>query len=447
MVAFPDMQGVLDVDGNLRVISNNDPAVYPGDHDELGGFGNYSIAYVARKTLYDPTTRLLSLVDNERILETRAPDVSIVIHPGERIYGRGLDNTNEQIVGALLAIDPLDVPDTNDFSNASFDDVVFNIADTLGTFASGTLTDIRVEPDAGLVAHLVLDPALPGDRPSRFIDRLRLFLPRIRLCSIGAWNMLVSGTESFTQVQEHPLTDLMIINWDRNPDARIVCTAEPDYLYENSRVVIRADIENTTTGILTLVQFDAPVTEGMRVDPAGINPASSVIDDVLTCTFNAAIPPQTALSFNIPLLALPGTMGLLSFEPTNVDLGPDVEKEVIPAVFTIGDNDFDGIPDYIDTDWDGDLADNSAEEVMGTNPFDRLSVLKVVRMADLAGIQRIFFDTVAARHYFLSEATDPAAGWTRRPGPPLLGDSGEASFGLDGVPPHSTVRIEVEYPD
>jgi len=161
---FSDVQGALLPDGQTIQITTTDPMLVPGTLQGQPADVN-GMSYTATHAVYDVGTRKLRFVDNAN-LQT-PPDVSVVRDPiGNYI---SLPDAQEPLVGAAFAIADLEFLGRDATGAYRFADAPFTIENVSGALASGTFTDIRIEP--GTFQFIAEVTAQAGPVPSPCIQR------------------------------------------------------------------------------------------------------------------------------------------------------------------------------------------------------------------------------------------------------------------------------------
>jgi hypothetical protein len=140
------------------------------------------------------------------------PDVSVVLQP-EGVFGLGLDNTNEPLIGASVAIDPLKLMNRDAEGTFHFADAAFRLTEGGGTFVSGRFTDVHIDADELLlVADIALDDPT-GTLTSPFIEAWRQEGPLgVLLGRLGVIDLL-GATNNFTQTGTSQ-TDFILLSID-----------------------------------------------------------------------------------------------------------------------------------------------------------------------------------------------------------------------------------------
>lgn len=194
---FQDISGrVLNVGGETLVeaIADNEPMIVPGLPGEAPA--TQPIAFAATRANFDAATGELRLMENTD--NSIAPDVSVVLTP-DSVFGFGLDNTGEALIGAQIVIEALTLTGgVADGKDIQFSDADFEIINDQGTFAAGQFINIRIDTDVmSIIADVVFDD-VAGALDSPFIeDWMSDPGPVVLLGRIGTVDLLAL-TEDFT---------------------------------------------------------------------------------------------------------------------------------------------------------------------------------------------------------------------------------------------------------
>ncbi len=167
---FQDIGGRLLLLGGgtqVEAVADNEPMIVPG----LPGSSPapQPIASAATRATFDASTNQLRLGENTDL--SLPPEVSVVLTP-DAVFGFGLDNSGEPLVGAQVIVSPLTpTSPVIEGEDTTFGNATIEIrSGGGGVLASGQLTDVRIEADIlALIADVALDP-LPNPGASPFLD-------------------------------------------------------------------------------------------------------------------------------------------------------------------------------------------------------------------------------------------------------------------------------------
>jgi hypothetical protein len=207
---FQDIEGFVNFSrgGEVTAFADNEPMIIPGLPP--GPVSDRPMAWIATRARFDAATAELRLMENTD--NALLPDVSVVLQP-DGVFGLGLDNTNEPLIGASMAIDPLKLMNRDADGTFHFADAAFRLSEGGGTFVSGRFTDVHIDADELLlVADIALDdPA--GTLASPFIEAWRQEGPLgVLLGRLGVID-LVAATNDFTQTGTSQ-TDFILLSID-----------------------------------------------------------------------------------------------------------------------------------------------------------------------------------------------------------------------------------------
>jgi hypothetical protein len=207
---FQDIDGFVNFSrgGEVTAFADNEPMIIPGLPP--GPISDRPIAWIATRARFDAATAELRLMENTD--NSQLPDVSVVLMPDE-VFGLGLDNTAEPLVGASLAVDPLEFLERDAEGTFHFADAAFRVSEGDGTFVSGRLSDVHIDEDElVLLADIALDdPA--GTLASQFIEAWRQQGPQgVLLGRLGVIDLL-TATNDFTQTGTSQ-TDFIVLSID-----------------------------------------------------------------------------------------------------------------------------------------------------------------------------------------------------------------------------------------
>ncbi|HEX2473433.1 MAG TPA: hypothetical protein VHK01_01730, partial [Lacipirellulaceae bacterium] len=207
---FQDIDGFVNFSrgGEVTAFADNEPMIIPGLPP--GPISDRPIAWIATRARFDAATAELRLMENTD--NTLLPDVSVVLQP-DAVFGLGLDNTNEPLVGASMAIDPLEFLARDAEGTFHFADAAFRLSEGDGTFVRGRLSDVHIDADELLLlAEIALDdPA--GTLASPFIEAWRQQGPLgVLLGRLGVIDLL-AATNDFTQTGTSQ-TDFIVLSID-----------------------------------------------------------------------------------------------------------------------------------------------------------------------------------------------------------------------------------------
>jgi hypothetical protein len=193
--SFTDLQGYLAKDGKTAAsYGTNEPIIVPG----LPGGPPTSqpgVAFIATRVSFDHTTNTLHFLENTDT--SRSPDVSVILTP-DGVFAAGV-GSGEPLIGCAFNLSPLVFtgldPVTGRYLLA---DSTFTITGSDGTFASGELTGIFLDPATlDFAATVHLDPLGTGPS-SPFVEILRADGASILLLTPSDTLALLDLTKNFT---------------------------------------------------------------------------------------------------------------------------------------------------------------------------------------------------------------------------------------------------------
>jgi hypothetical protein len=207
---FQDIEGFVNFSrgGEVTAFADNEPMIIPGLPP--GPVSDRPMAWIATRARFDAASAELRLMENTD--NALLPDVSVVLQP-EGVFGLGLDNTNEPLIGASVAIDPLKLMNRDAEGTFHFADAAFRLTEGGGTFVSGRFTDVHIDADELLlVADIALDDPT-GTLTSPFIEAWRQEGPLgVLLGRLGVIDLL-GATNNFTQTGTSQ-TDFILLSID-----------------------------------------------------------------------------------------------------------------------------------------------------------------------------------------------------------------------------------------
>jgi YVTN family beta-propeller protein len=193
IVYLSDIQGYVNTATSKVVIMATDPMIVPGAPGVQSPAG--AQMDVGVRAVFNAASKTLSFGENTDLL--LIPDVTIVRNTsGVYISQPG---QGEPVIGAEFVVAPLTYLGRGPDGSFRFSNAAFRIRDSKGTYASGNLTDVHIDPRSyEFLASVVLDSA-SGQLSSPFIDHWKSLSSRtVRLLGpIGALELIVA-TREFT---------------------------------------------------------------------------------------------------------------------------------------------------------------------------------------------------------------------------------------------------------
>lgn len=196
---FSEVSGFLSPNLTEAFISTTEPMIVPGVPGQPP-IDDRGMAYIATAATFDPASGLLSFGDN--LDASLIPDVSLVRTPDGKYVSEA--GGEESLVGASFLIDPLRFAGQDSAGRFLFADSQFSIFNASGTFASGQLTDIGIDPSSfSFTADVAFDDVMNA-LSSSFIEDWQA-APTLQLLGPVATLDLVSATEGFVLAGSSPV--------------------------------------------------------------------------------------------------------------------------------------------------------------------------------------------------------------------------------------------------
>lgn len=197
ILIFSNNVGNIVSDFEIFINSDSDPMIVPGVPGEPP-INNLGMAYISTIASFDSQIGLITFHDN--LSNGLISDVSIVRSSDGQYFS--MPTNLESLVGASFEIEPLEFLDTDlgqdGRSHYFFSDARFSLFNSEGIFASGLLTNIKIETNFyGFTGDVVLDSD-QAFLSSPFMNIWRLN-PTIQLLGPLATESLISSTNRFTQ--------------------------------------------------------------------------------------------------------------------------------------------------------------------------------------------------------------------------------------------------------
>jgi hypothetical protein len=194
IVYLSDVQGYVDLATSQVVVTTSEPMIVPGAPGvpKIDAVGRLD---AGARAVFDATAGRLTFGENTDL--SLVPDVTVVRDAGGTYFSHA--GQGEPVIGASLSLGALQYLGTDPSGAYRFADAAFSITDPSGTYVSGTLTDVHLDPvSLCFTSAAVLDPGT-GNLSSPFLDGWRLLAdPTVRFMSpIGAAD-LIEGTQGFT---------------------------------------------------------------------------------------------------------------------------------------------------------------------------------------------------------------------------------------------------------
>ena len=192
---FQDIAGrVLQIGNELVVeaIAENEPMIVPGLPGDAPA--PQPIAYAATRATFDANSGELRLLENTD--NSQLADISVVLTP-TGVFGHGVDNTAEPLIGAHIIIDPLTLSaPVTPGQETHFSDAPFEIRNDQGTFARGTFTNVRIEEDVmALMADVEFETVLNVLASPFIVDWQSDPGPVVLLARIGILDLLAATAD------------------------------------------------------------------------------------------------------------------------------------------------------------------------------------------------------------------------------------------------------------
>jgi len=195
IVYLNDIQGYVDLTTSTVWMCSSEPMIVPGAPGR-GPVDNIGRLDAGARAVFDATAGTLTFGENTDL--NLLPDVTMV----RQADGTYVSHTGagEAAIGASLSLSVLTYLGQDGDGTRRFSDGLFSITDAAGgTYVSGSLTDVRIDPlTYQFIATAVLDDT-SDDLSSLFLDHWKsLDTQEIRFMSpIGAAD-LIAGTGDFT---------------------------------------------------------------------------------------------------------------------------------------------------------------------------------------------------------------------------------------------------------
>jgi len=196
IVFLEDVQGYVDLMTSTVCMCSSEPMIVPGAPGRAP-VDNIGRLDAGARAVFDATAGTLTFGENTDlsllpdVTMIRQPDGTYVSHPG----------AGEAAIGASLSLSVLTYAGQDGDGTHLFSDGTFSITDPSGggTYVSGSLTDVHIDPlTMDFLATVVLDD-IGDDLSSAFLDHWKtLPTQEIRFMSpVGAGD-LIAGTQDFT---------------------------------------------------------------------------------------------------------------------------------------------------------------------------------------------------------------------------------------------------------